>query len=283
MDATFIISVAAMGGLGIIFAFFLVLADKKLRVEEDPVVEKILDVLPMTNCGACGRGGCHVFAEMLVTKQVPVNACVPGGQEVSDKLAELLGVEKVDAQRPIAVVLCRGGNAEAQKSAIYRGEKSCIAADLSGGDKSCVYGCLGYGDCVQACKFDAMAMNDNGLPVVFYDKCVGCAACVEACPRDLIEMHPPEHKLFVYCKSLDKGAVAKKACKVACIACKLCEKDCEVTGGITIEDNLAIVNYELCPQDDVPTKRCPTKCILYGEEEKMTRDSFYSSRLKKAV
>jgi RnfABCDGE-type electron transport complex B subunit len=283
MDATFIISIAAMGGLGIFFAVFLVIADKKLRVEEDPMVENILEILPMTNCGACGQGGCHVFAEMLVRSEMAVNACVPGGQEVADKLAELMGVESVKAHRPVAVVLCRGGEAETQKSAIYRGEKSCVAADLTGGEKSCVYGCLGYGDCVNACNFDAMAMNDNGLPVVFHDKCVGCAACVKACPRDLIEMHPEEHKLFVYCKNMDKGAVAKKACKVACIACKLCDKDCEVEGGISIVENLATINYELCPQDEVPTKRCPTRCILFDEEGKITRESFYSSGLKKAV
>jgi RnfABCDGE-type electron transport complex B subunit len=283
MELTFLISIAAMGGLGLFFAVFLVIADKKLRVEEDPKVEKILDVLPMTNCGACGLGGCHVFAEQLADDKIPVNACVPGGQEVCDKLAELIGVDAVKAQKLVAVVLCRGGYAETQQSATYRGEKSCIAADLTGGGKSCVYGCLCYGDCVAACNFEAMAMNDNGLPVFFYDKCVACAACVKACPRDLIEMHPVEHKLFVYCKNRDKGAVAKNVCKVACIACKLCEKDCEVEGGITIEDNLAIVNYELCPQNEVTTLRCPTSCILFDEEWKITRESFYSTRLKKAV
>jgi RnfABCDGE-type electron transport complex B subunit len=283
MDATFLISIAAMGGLGIFFAAFLVIADKKLKVEEDPRVEKILELLPMTNCGACGLPGCHILAEKLANHEVPVNSCLAGGQEVADQLAEFLGVDSVKAERVVAVVGCRGGNAETQKSAIYRGETSCAAADLTGGEKTCFYACLGYRDCVEACNFDAMAMNSNGLPVVFYDKCVGCAACAKACPRDIIDMHHEEHKLFVYCKSRDKGAAAKKACKVACIACQLCVKDCEVDGGITIEDNLATINYEICPQNAVPTKRCPTRCILLGEEEKMTRESFYSSGLKKVV
>lgn len=130
--------------------------------------------------------------------------------------------------------------------------------------------------------FDAMAMNDNGLPVVFYDACVGCDACVRACPRAIIEMHPIKHKLFNYCRNKDKGAVARKVCQVSCIACGLCVKDCPVEGGIEIKDNLAVINYEKCPQTDEPTKRCPTKCILFGEEEKMTKEAYYRS-LKVAV
>ncbi|MEE9613626.1 MAG: 4Fe-4S binding protein, partial [Thermodesulfobacteriota bacterium] len=120
-------------------------------------------------------------------------------------------------------------------------------------------------------------------PVVFYDKCVGCGACARACPRDVIEMHPEEHKLFVYCKNRDKGGAAKKACKVACIACTLCAKDCPEEGGITMEDNLAVVHYETCPQTDDPIKRCPTKCIFFDEEVKMTRESYYASSRKEAV
>ncbi len=181
------------------------------------------------------------------------------------------------------MVLCRGGEAEAKKGALYRGDKTCAAADLTGGEKICAYSCLGYGDCVEACDFDAMDMNPNGLPVVFYDKCVGCGACARVCPRDIIEMHLESHKIFNYCRNKDKGPVAKKACKVACIACSLCVKDCEVEGGIKIEEFLAKIDYELCPQDDTPTKRCPTKCILFGEEEKMTRENYYASLPKKVA
>ncbi len=276
-----LISVVSMGGIGAALAGFLAFADKKLKVEEDPRIEAISAVLPNTNCGGCGYPGCRMLAEALMKGEAPPNACVAGGSDTAKKLAEVLGMDHKDHKRMIAVVLCKGGNAEAERRASYRGEVSCTAANLTGGDKSCAYGCLGYGECVEACKFDAMAMNDNGLPVVFHDKCVGCGACARACPRDIIEMHPEDHKLFVYCKSKDKGAHAKKVCKVSCIACGLCVKDCSVPNGIALKDNLAVVNYALAPQNEESTKRCPTKCILSGIEEKVTKAAFLASQPKR--
>ncbi|MEE8575079.1 MAG: RnfABCDGE type electron transport complex subunit B [Thermodesulfobacteriota bacterium] len=278
MEPTVYIAVAAMGGLGFFFAGFLVLADKKLRVEEDPLVERIIEELPNTNCGACGYAGCLQLAEKMSLHEVGVNGCPAGGQEVSDNIAAILGVESVAAEKVVAVLLCGGGTAEAKKNADYRGERSCVAADLTGGSKACIYGCHGFGDCVSSCNFGAMDMDSNGLPVIFYDKCVGCGACARECPRDLIEMHPVERKLFVYCKNRDKGPAAKKACTVACIGCTLCVKLCSVEGGIAMKDNLAVIDYELCPQDsDAPTTKCPTKCILLGAEEGVTRESYYAS------
>jgi RnfABCDGE-type electron transport complex B subunit len=277
IDSTIIISVAAMGGLGIFFAAFLAIADRKLRVEEDPLVEAIACALPGANCGGCGYAGCRQLAEMIASRRAPISACPPGGQSSIDAIAKLLGVEAVKREPIVAVVLCRGGNAEAKRNADYRGERTCMAADLTNGAKACIYGCHGYGDCVRACQFDAMDMSPNGLPVVFRDRCVGCGACARACPRDLIEMHPVERELFVYCKSRDKGPVAKKACSAACIACGICVKACEVPGGIVLKDNLAEINYDTCPQNDVPTKKCPTRCILFGIEPLVTSESYYAS------
>ncbi len=281
MDASIYISVAAMGGLGLTFAGFLAIADKKLRVVEDPTVEKVLDALPGTNCGACGYAGCHQLAEKMVGREAPVDACPAGGQEVVDAVAAALGVESVKTARQLAVLHCRGGNAEAVRRATYRGEPTCTAANMTGGEKSCLYGCLGLGECVAACAFGAMDMDENGLPVIFYDKCVGCGACVTACPRNLIELHPEEQKLFVYCKNHDKGPLAKKDCTAACIGCTLCVRGCEVKGGITMQNNLAVIDYELCPQDETPTVKCPTKCILFDDEQKMTKEYFYSTLSKK--
>lgn len=277
-----IISMVSMGGIAAALSLFLAYADKKLKIEEDPRIEALLNILPNTNCGGCGRAGCRVFAEALVQGTASVTGCVAGGQAVADNIAKYLGVDSAQAHSNTAVVLCRGGEREALKNAVYKGERTCAAANITGGEKACIYSCIGYGDCVAACKFDAMAMNDNGLPVVFYDACIGCGACARACPRDIIEMHPIGHKIFNYCRNRDKGAVARKICKVSCIACGLCVKDCAVEGGIEVIDNLAVINYDKCPQDDQPTKRCPTACILFGEEEKMTKEAYYVSLPKKA-
>lgn len=283
ISSNVIISAVSMGGIGAALALFLAFADEKLKVEEDPRVEALAGILPGSNCGGCGYPGCRVLAEKMIAGEAPANACVAGGKDTALKLAEILGVDAGDHKRTIAVVLCRGGSAEAERRARYRGEMTCTAAHITGGDKSCAYGCLGYGECVDACKFDAMAMNDNGLPVVFHDKCVGCGACAKACPRGIIEMHPEDHRLFVYCKSRDKGAYAKKVCKVSCIACSLCVKDCTVPGGIVVKDNLATVNYTLAPQNDESIKRCPTRCILFGAEELVTKDAFYASRKTESI
>ncbi|MFQ5427525.1 MAG: RnfABCDGE type electron transport complex subunit B [Thermodesulfobacteriota bacterium] len=274
-------SVVSMGGIGAVLAAFLAVADKKLRVEEDPRIEALVEILPSTNCGGCGFAGCRSFAEELLKGKAVPTGCVAAGDAMAIKLARLLGVEVSAKKRNIAVVLCNGGTAEARRDAEYRGAVDCTASDLTGGGKACAFGCLGYGECVDSCEFGAMAMNDNGLPVVFHDKCVGCGACVKACPRNIIEMHSEDHKLFVYCRNKEKGAKARKVCTVACIGCGLCVKDCSVEGGISLKDNLATVDNELAPQSDEAIGRCPTKCIHYGVEEKMTRAVFLATQLKK--
>lgn len=278
-----IISAVSMGGLGAALALFLAFADRKFKVTEDPRIEALTGILPNTNCGGCGYPGCRMLAEALLKGSAPPNSCVAGGNDVALKLAEYLGVEARDQKKMLAVVLCKGGNKESRRDAAYRGELTCTAANLTGGGKACTYGCLGYGDCVEACKFDAMALDSNAIPVVFYDKCVGCGACARACPRNIIEMHPEDHKLFVYCMNRDKGAVARKLCDVACIACGLCVKDCSVEGGISLKGNLAVVNHNIAPQNDESTKRCPTKCIFSGIEEKVTREGYYSGVPRTAV
>src|SRR3989304_4738586 len=173
MDASFIISVLAMGGLGVFFAVLLAIAEKKFFVEEDPLVAKILASLPNTNCGACGYAGCAMLAEKLALKQVAINTCTAGGQSVAAAIAEILGVDSMKAERILAGVLCRGGEAEAVKNAVYRGDRTCSAANLTGGEKGCAYSCIGYGDCVSACNYEAMAMDSNRLPVGFFGTCVG--------------------------------------------------------------------------------------------------------------
>jgi Na+-translocating ferredoxin:NAD+ oxidoreductase RNF subunit RnfB len=173
-----------------------------------------------------------------------------------------MGVEAGAVEERVAVVLCHGGTKEAARSAVYNGVKNCRAAILiGGGGKECQYGCLGYGDCVVSCPFDAIYMNDNLLPVVDTEKCTACGNCVAACPRELIELHSTGHHMFVFCKSQAKGPIVKKACSVGCIACRLCVKNSPVEGGIVMQGMLASINYDLCPPSEVVVEKCPMNTI----------------------
>ncbi|MBD3309120.1 RnfABCDGE type electron transport complex subunit B [candidate division KSB3 bacterium] len=260
---TILLAILSMGVLCFLFAFLLAMADRKLRVEEDPRVSKVLEVLPNINCGGCGYPGCSAFAEHVVAGDAPISGCAPGGPETRQKIAEIMGVEVSDVEeKQVAVVLCHGGIKEAVRSAVYNGVKTCRSAVIiGGGGKLCQYGCLGYGDCVASCPFDAIHMNDNQLPVVDPEKCTACGNCVRACPRNLIELHPVSHQMFVFCKSQDKGPLAKKACSVGCIACRICTKQCPVEHGITMNGNLAAIDYDICPPSDVVVEKCPMNTI----------------------
>jgi len=255
-------SILSLGGLCLAFAALLAIANKKLAVEEDPRVEKVFAALPGVNCGGCGFPGCHAFAEHIVAGDAPLNGCAPGGHAAAEQIAAVMGVTVEKKERRVAVVLCNGGHKEAAQSAAYYGVQGCRAAMLvAGGGKQCQYGCLGFGDCVAACVFDAMTINDNGLPVVDREKCTACGKCVEACPRKLIELHAESHRMFAFCKSQDKGAMVKKACSVGCIGCGICAKNSPVEHGIVMGGNLPIINYDLCPPSEIVAQKCPTKTI----------------------
>jgi electron transport complex protein RnfB len=259
------ISIASMGGIGLALALILVVADKKLAVKEDPRVEEALGALPGINCGACGFAGCSGFAAAVVEGAVSVSGCRPGGAEVAAKLAKILGVEEAEAQTPKkARVLCSGGLKEARRDKTYTGVRTCEAAHIVGGEKACLYSCIGFGDCVDACPFDAIHMGDNGLPIVDLVKCTGCGACVQACSRDIIVLTDADERVHVYCSSHDKGPVTKKACTAGCIACKLCEKD-DDTGAVKVIDNLSVVDYSVSKEPLKAIERCPTKVIRVSE------------------
>ncbi|MBU2492809.1 MAG: RnfABCDGE type electron transport complex subunit B [Bacteroidetes bacterium] len=261
MDLTLIIAIATMGGLGFLFAGGLAIADKKLRVEENPLIGKINDLLPGANCGACGKAGCYDYAVNIVENNAPVNGCPVGGNETAVLIAEILGVETNASVKMIPRILCRGGNSEAvKKMAEYFGPLSCSAMDIvSGGDKLCYYGCLGGGDCVNACPFNAMLMNSDGIPEVIEELCTGCGMCVKACPRNVIEMHPQDRNVFVYCKNQDDPKRSKDVCTVSCMGCGICARKSE--GGVEIVNNLAVINYDKFVESNIPFDKCKTKAI----------------------
>jgi Na+-translocating ferredoxin:NAD+ oxidoreductase subunit B len=272
MESSILIAIISMGGLGFIFAGALAVADRKLRVYEDPKIALINDVLPNANCGACGNAGCYDFAVNVIAGTAKIDGCPVGGQDVVDEISAILGIESTSAVKMVARILCKGGNAEAERKNVhYTGPSNCVVEALvSGGEKLCLYGCLGGGDCVSACQFNALYMNDNNLPEVIDELCTGCGLCVKACPRGVIEIHPAERNVFVFCKNLDDPKTSKKVCKVACIGCSICARKSD--GGVIMKDNLAIINYDKLDMSKVPLDKCSTNAIGYyrtsGEEVK---------------
>jgi len=266
MDPTIVSSIVAVGGLGILFGAGLALASKKFSVEVDPRVEQVAELLPNANCGACGYPGCSAFAEAVVRGDASVDGCSVGGASVAQEIARILGVEvDFSVEKKVAVVQCQGGKAEAKERFEYRGIEDCAAAELvDGGHKACTYGCLGLGTCVRACPFDAMYMNDNGLPVVIEEKCTGCGICVQVCPRGVMALIPVSQKMYLACVSQDKGKAVREVCSVGCVTCGVCTNPKFVpSGGIVMEGNLPkIVNYKV---DDLPIawKRCPTNSYVW--------------------
>ncbi len=258
--------------LGIVLASILAVASRKLYVYEDPRIDEIEEMLPHANCGACGKPGCRPFAEALVKGEMDPGLCTPNSQEMTEEIAEFLGVELGDHTKRVSRLACAGGAHVAYFRAEYSGMKSCRAAALvSGGGKGCTWGCLGLGDCETVCEFDSIHMNKYGLPVVNEDHCVACSDCVEVCPKDLFSIQPVTHKLWVACKSLSEGDEAEHDCEVACTACARCVADAP-EGLIQIGANLAIIDYsknELASK--VAIERCPTGAIVWIEDQKTVK------------
>lgn len=267
MDPTTILtSVLILGGVGLVFGALIAVAHRKLKVWEDPRIDEAVDLLPGTNCGACGFAGCRAFAEAnLRGEAVPAGCTVMGSAEIED-FATLIGVEAGEATRRVARLLCAGGSDVALKKAEYYGVESCAAAvAVSGGGKACVWGCVGLADCAVACDFDAIHMTAFGLPHVDPELCTACNDCVVACPLDLFVLMPLDHHLLVQCRNLLEGDAATDVCSVACNACGRCVADA-APGLIEIRRGLAVVDYdkiELANIDAVG--RCPTDAIVWVE------------------
>ncbi len=257
-----------LGGLSLFLAVTLALANRKLKVQEDPRIDIVEELLPGANCGACGEPGCRAFAETLVQGKHLPGDCPVGGPENAQKVAEFLGIDAGSSVRKVARLLCAGGKELAEQIAEYEGYPSCRAAAAAGGGaKGCVYGCLGLADCVEACTFDAMQMAPNGLPLIDVDKCTGCGDCVRACPKGIIELYPINQHLIVQCKSLLAGDEALATCDVACTGCGICAADAP-EGLITMKNNLPVVNQNLLQlETKIATLRCPTGAITWVEEQ----------------
>jgi len=263
-----ITSIAALGGLTLVLAAMLILANKKLYVEEDPRIDIVEDMLPHANCGACGFPGCRPFAEALVKGDTLPGKCTVSSDDGRSQIAGFLGVDVGSEEKIVARLACAGGTNVARNRAKYEGMQSCQGAALvSGGGKGCFWGCLGIGDCEKVCDFDAITMNQFALPVVNEDKCTACGDCVEVCPKDLFSLQPVSNRLWVACKNLDNGDEILEECQVGCTACGRCAMDAK-GDLITMQNNLPVVNYSLNHNTKVPIERCPTGAIVWIDEKK---------------
>ena len=265
MTQQILIAVIVLGAIGAFFAVVLYFVAQKFKVVEDPLIDEVAEVLPGANCGGCGKAGCRAFAEACVAQHsLEGLRCAPGGDAVAAKIAELLGCAVEQGEPQVAVVRCHPANCGENRRSNYDGLKSCaFAATVYTGENGCPFGCLGCGDCVAACQFDAIHMDaETGTPVVDEEKCTACGACAKACPRRVIELRNKGNKgrrVFVRCINKEKGAVAMKTCKNACIGCGKCAKVCPFEA-ITVSDNVAYIDYTKCKA----CRKCVTECPVHA-------------------
>jgi len=266
MNMTIILTVATLSVLGITSAVILYFVARKFKVIEDPRIDLIAELLPAANCGGCGFAGCRNFAESIVRNEsLDKMFCPVGGNSLLKLIGPIIGQEAVEKDPEVAVLRCNGSYAYAPLKTEYDGISSCFFMHaLSSGDNGCPNGCLGGGECVEACTFQAMYMDkETGLPVIIQEKCVACGACVKVCPRHIIELRPKgkkDRRIFVCCVNKEKGAVGKKNCEVVCIGCGKCVKECKFEA-ISMENNLAYIHAEKCTLCRKCAAVCPTGSI----------------------
>lgn len=257
-----ITATAVVAVVGLFIGIFLGVAAIKFEVEVDPKEEAVLGLLPGNNCGGCGFAGCSGLAAAIAKGEAPVNACPVGGETVGKQIAEVMGVEAEEKEKMVAFVMCQGDCDKAKVDYDYTGIEDCSMLSFvpGGGPKKCNYGCLGFGNCVKVCPFDAIHVV-NGIAVVDKEACKACGKCVEACPKHLIELVPYKAASLVSCSSKEKGPVVMKACDVGCIGCGICKKNCPADA-IVVENFLAKIDYEKCTGCGICKEKCPKKAIV---------------------
>lgn len=252
--------------LGVLLGLF----KKIFHVDTDPKVEKVREALSGANCGGCGLAGCDAFAGAVVKGDAPVNGCVAGGSSCATKIAEILGAAGVEVKPQIAVLACQGSKDCAADKGEYIGIKTCKAANLvMNGTKKCAFGCIGFGDCVAACPFDAIKMGENGLPVFDKSKCVGCGKCRSACPKRLISILDADTKgPIALCSShSDNKPQIKKDCSKGCFKCGMCARKCPAQA-IDVTSGIPKIDYSKCTSCGECINACPDKVLTLFQNMK---------------
>jgi Na+-translocating ferredoxin:NAD+ oxidoreductase RNF subunit RnfB len=266
MSNVILLAALSLGIVALVAAIILFFVAKAFYVYEDPRIEKVLEKLPQANCGGCGFPGCKGLAEAIVKADSMEGLMCPAGtNKTIGDIAEVLGIEATAANPRLAVLRCNGSCANAPVKAFYDSALSCAyAASIFAGENACPFGCLGCGDCVSVCQFDAIFIDsETKLPKIIEDKCVGCSACVKVCPRKLLEIRRKGklgRRIYVTCANQEKGGVAKKNCAVACIGCSKCVKVCTFEA-ISLENNLAYIDEDKCKLCRKCVSECPTLAI----------------------
>ena len=253
-------AILVVGITGLIFGVVLSIASIIFAVKKDERIDLIEEALPSANCGACGFAGCSAYASEIVKNGAPVNLCSVGKSPVAKRIGEIMGLDAQEVEEKVAKVMCGGTCTNAEDKYIYEGVSNCkVAMRLGGGAKVCKFGCLGLGTCVEVCGFDAIKIID-GVAEIDEEKCAGCGKCVDICPKNVIKIVPKNARIYALCNNKDKGPQVNKYCKVSCIGCKICEKNCP-EGAIAVLDNLAVIDYEKCTGCGICSEKCPKKVI----------------------
>ncbi|MDR2600667.1 MAG: RnfABCDGE type electron transport complex subunit B [Oscillospiraceae bacterium] len=259
---TIITAILITGAIGFLCAAFLAIATKLMYVKTDARVEKLREILPGANCGACGFSSCESYANALVKDNAATNLCPPGGEKVYKEINEVLDKNSgAGLTKKTATVHCLGDCDEVKDKLNYDGINTCFAAkQLYGGQGACTYGCVGFGDCVPVCPSNAICIEKN-LAKINPKKCNGCGLCLKVCPTKIISLENEPVDVAVLCKNKEKGAIVKDKCNKGCIACNLCVKACP-EDAIEVEEYLAIIDYEKCNGCGKCIEVCIKKCIL---------------------
>lgn len=262
-------SIVVLAGLGAVFGIMLGVASKKFAVKKDERVDKVRECLPGANCGGCGLPGCDGFADAVVKGEVEVSACAVISAESAKEIGAILGVDVGEHKPKVARIMCLGSTGYNFDKFDYNGAMDCRAVHATAmGHKACRFACLGMGTCAKVCKFGAISMGESGIAHIDEDKCTGCGTCVDQCPKSTISVMDKDINVYAACMNKDKGKPVMEVCKIGCIGCGICAKNCPFEA-ITMENNLPVIDYEKCRQCKVCVEKCPRKCIVTTQPDKV--------------